>query len=314
MRKLIAVVAFSLAVALTLYAQTPAESAPDDPFTLKVDVDLVLFNVTVQDRKGNLVSGLDIKDFKIYEEGQEQEINFFRPENIPATVGLVIDNSGSMIPKRPEVIEAGLAFAKASNPQDQVFIVNFNEHVSMGLPPSIPFTSDFNQLQRSLRAIGATGRTALYDALIQATHYLEQGRHQRKALVVLSDGGDNASRSSLESALAELQNSDATVYTIGIYDPHAKDKNPGVLKKIAKVGGGESYFPNGGIELARVWERIAGGIRSQYTLGFTSRKAANDVEYRRVVVRATDKDGKPLRVRTREGYRPPAVNADAGPQ
>ena len=291
-------------VAATLGAQDPTQKlAKDDPFTLKVDVDLVLFNVTVQDGKGNLVSGLDQKNFKMYEEGREQEINFFRAEDIPATVGLVIDNSGSMIPKRAEVIEASLAFARASNPQDEVFIVNFNDNVWKGLPPSLPFTSDFNTLQRSLRAISATGRTALYDAIVDAVDHLEKGRHQRKALVVLSDGGDNASNLSLDATLSRMEQSDATVYTIGIYDADDRYKNPDVLKKVAKQGGGEAYFPKSGSELSRVWERIAGGIRSQYTLGFTSKNPSADGTYRRVRVKAAGKDGKALRIRTREGYR-----------
>ena len=295
MKKVIALVAVFL-MAATLIAQEP------DPFTLKVDVDLVLFNVTVQDRRGNIVSGLQPANFRVYEEGTAQDINFFRAEDIPATVGLVIDNSGSMTPKRAEVIEAGLAFARAINPQDEVFVVNFNDNVTFGLPPSMPFTGDFNRLQRTLYGIGAVGRTALYDAVIKALNYAEQGRHQRKALVILSDGGDNASMADLEGMMKAIQESDATVFTIGIYDDRAKDKNPDVLKKIAKQGGGEAYFPKSGLELAQIWERIAGGIRSQYTLGFTSTSPQIDGAYRAVRIRAVDKDGKSLRVRTREGY------------
>src|SRR5580692_7179396 len=176
----------------SVFAQTPPDSRPRD-FKLSVDVDLVIFNVTVTDARGRSVQGLSRDNFRIVEAGQEQSIQFVRPEDIPATVGLVIDNSGSMRRKRSDVIDASLAFAQSSNPQDEIFIVNFNERVSMGLPEGQPFTSDIDQLRAALGNTRAEGKTALYDAVAAALKHLEAGTHQRKALVVLSDGGDNAS-------------------------------------------------------------------------------------------------------------------------
>jgi Ca-activated chloride channel homolog len=138
-----------------------------------------------------------LKDnFRIIEAGQEQTIQFVRPEDIPATVGLVIDNSGSMRRKRSEVIDAAMAFAESSNPQDEIFIVNFNERVFMGLPPGMAFTNDLNQLRTSLENTRTEGKTALYDAVAAGLKHLEMGTQQRKALIVISDGGDNASGAS----------------------------------------------------------------------------------------------------------------------
>jgi Ca-activated chloride channel family protein len=146
------------------------------------------------------------------------------------------------------------------------------------------------------------GRTALYDAVDVALKQVDRGRHQRKALIVLSDGADNASSMQLVAELERIQQSNAMVYTVGIYDPGDRDKNPGVMKKLAKAGGAEAYFPQEPHELREIWSKIADGIRSQYTLGFTPSKTGKE-EYRRVTVVATDKDGKVLRVRTRDGYR-----------
>ena len=277
------------------------------PYTLKVDVDLALFNVTVMDKKDRRVSGLGPENFRIYEEGQLQTINFFRAEDSPATIGLVIDNSGSMSTRREMVIAAASAFAEASNPQDELFLVNFNERVSMGLPESTQFSSTNEEFRNALLSIRTSGRTALYDALSAALKHLNRGRHQRKALVVLSDGGDNASTLRLSAALEEIQQTSAMVYTVGIYDPGDKDKNPGVLRKIAKASGAEAYFPEHPSELPEIWAKIANGIRSQYTLGFTSSRTARRDEYRRVTVVATGRDGKTLRVRTRDGYQVAAV-------
>src|SRR2546426_121305 len=206
-------IGFLLCVGLvqSALAQKPRDSNAHD-FKLSVDVDLVIFNVTVTDAKGRSVKGLSRDDFRIIEAGQEQSIQFVRPEDIPATVGLVIDNSGSMRRRRSDVINAALAFAEASNPQDEIFIVNFNERVSMGLPGALPFTSDMDQLRAALANTRAEGKTALYDGVAAALNHLEAGTHQRKALVVLSDGGDNASGLTENGVRALAGQSNATIY------------------------------------------------------------------------------------------------------
>jgi Ca-activated chloride channel family protein len=297
---------FISAVALmqTAFGQEAPHPIPRN-YQLSVDVDLVVFNVTVTDSKGRSVMGLPKENFRIIETGQEQTIQFVRSEDIPATLGLVIDNSGSMRRKRQEVIDAAMAFAQASNPQDEIFIVNFNERIFMGLPRGQEFTSDLNQLGAALANTRAEGKTALYDGVTAALKHIELGTHQRKALVVISDGGDNASGETEKNVLALAEQSNATIYTIDINDPDDKDHNPKVLQELATLSGGETYRPKNLEELPGIWRKIAGGIRNQYTLGYVSKNRTHDGLFRPVKVQATGKDGKALRVRARKGYMAP---------
>lgn len=271
-------------------------------FTISVDVDVALFNLTVLDNDGRTVTGLTANNFRIYEEGREQQVKIFQPEDSPATVGLVIDNSGSMLNKRADVVTAALAFVGASHPDHEMFIVDFNHWAWLALPESIPFTSDVPQLRTALLTTTAEGTTALYDGLVLALNHLNEGTRQRKALVLLSDGADNASSTKFEEVLRLAEQSSATIYCIGIYDPYEKDRNPGVLKRLAKLTGGEAYFPQHPSDLREIWPRIAGSIRGQYTIGYISDNPARDGSYRKVKITAVDKRGKQLDVRTRPGY------------
>jgi VWFA-related protein len=271
-------------------------------FTLSVDVDLAVFNVTVLDNDGRPVTGLTEKDFHVYEDGREEAIKIFQPEDTPATVGILIDNSGSMNNKRNEVVRAALAFIGASHPQDEIFIVNFNREPWLALSPAHPFTTDRSELRATLSETRAEGTTALYDALKLGIEHLEAGTRQRKALVVLSDGGDNASNAKLDDVLSLAQRSSATIYCIGIYDSFQKDRNPSVLKKIAKASSGESYFPTSLENLRSVWPRIASAIRGQYTIGYISSDSSRDGRYRKVKITAVGRRGKLLDVRARPGY------------
>src|SRR5579871_1176891 len=180
----------------------PAPSRPRNEFTIRVDVDVVVLHATAQDRKKILVSGLDKDNFQVYEDGVLQPIKYSSHEDVPVTVGLVVDNSGSMRPKRREVIAAALAFARSSNPQDQMFVVNFNERVSLGLPSNIAFTDQAFQLQAALSRVAADGETALYDAVALALDHLKKGNRDKKVLIVVSDGGDNASKHKLSEIMA----------------------------------------------------------------------------------------------------------------
>src|SRR5688572_18329194 len=163
--------------------------------------DLVVLHVSVIDRRSGPVPGLARDAFTVYEDGRPQPIAFFDPEDSPATVGLVIDSSLSMMRKREPVIAAGLAFAETTNPRDEIFTVHFNEKVWFGLPPATPFTSDAAALRAALQKSTARGRSAVYDAVAQALAHLERGTAQKKALIVVSDGGDNASRRTLPELL-----------------------------------------------------------------------------------------------------------------
>ena len=277
------------------------QSRDGGQFTIAVDVDLIVFNVTVTDSKGRQVSGLEVGDFRVFEEGRLQDVKLFRAEDTPASVGLIIDNSGSMREKREDVAKAALDFVSASNPEDEMFIVNFNETVYFGLARSTPFTNNVDLLRAAL-STAPVGMTALYDALATGIEHLKTGTRDRKALVVLSDGGDNASHRTLDEVLQIAQRSSATIYTIGIYHDTDQDRNPRVLRKIAQLTGARAYFPESLDDMERVWRDIADGIRSQYTIGYFSSNASRDGAFRKVKIVASGKGGRTLRVNTREGY------------
>ena len=271
-------------------------------FTISVDVDLAVFNITVLGDDGRPVTGLSGDNFRVYEDGREEKIKLFQPEDTPATVGLLIDNSGSMRNKQNDVVAAANAFVEASHPDDEMFIVNFNHLPWFALRPGLAFTSDRAEIRTALNHTRMEGTTALYDAVELALKHLKEGGRQRKALVILSDGGDNASHIKLNDALRMAEQSSATIYCIGIYDPNQKDRNPTVLKRIAKVTGGQSYFPSTLEDLRTVWPRIAGAIRGQYTIGYISSNQAHDGSFRKVKIVAKNKRGKILDVRARPGY------------
>jgi len=285
----------------------PSQSRPDDDYTINVNVNMVVLRATAQDHKGALVSGLSKDDFQVYEDGVLQPIKHFSHEDIPVTVGLVIDNSGSMRPKRSDVIAAALAFARSSNPQDQMFVVNFNEKVSFGLPDNTPFTDQVAQLEVALSKIAANGETALYDAVAAALEHLKQGNRDKKVLIVISDGGDNASKHKLTEIIALIGQPDATFYTIGIFDEQDSDRNPGVLKRLAKDTGGEAFLPESLKDVVPICERIAHDIRSQYTIAYVPTNRNRDGSYRVIKVQASAPGRGHLLVRTRTGYFAPSA-------
>ena len=204
---------FILLIALPIVARpqdsSPSQSPNGDQYTIRENVDFVVLHPTVQDRRGSLVSGLGKDDFHVYEDGVLQQIKYFSHEDIPVTVGLVVDNSGSMGRKRPEVIAAALAFARSSNPEDQMFAITFNEHVSFGLPENTPFTDQADRLETALSRIAADGMTALYDAVAAGIEHLKKGNRDKKVLIVVSDGGDNASILKLAQLMTMAGHSDA---------------------------------------------------------------------------------------------------------
>src|SRR5579863_4482717 len=288
-------------------AQEPAPlPSQSGEYSIKVNVDMVVLRATAQDRKNILVSGLGQDDFQVYEDGVRQPIKYFSHEDIPVTVGLVVDNSGSMKPKRHDVIAAALAFARSSNPHDQMFVVNFNEKVSFGLPGNIAFTDQAAQLQLALSRVAADGETALYDAVAVALEHLKTGDRDKKVLIVISDGGDNASKHRLAEIMALAEKSSAIIYTIGIFDDQDVDRNPGVLKRLAKETGGEAFLPESLTEVAPICERIARDIRNQYTIAYVPTNRKLDGTYRVIKVNASVAGRGRLLVRTRTGYFAPA--------
>jgi Ca-activated chloride channel family protein len=281
----------------------PPHQQDQDPFRIKVE--LVVLHVTVLNDEHQPVTGLDKAAFQIYENGVLQEIESFRHEDLPVTVGLVIDNSGSMRTKRTEVIAAAQAFAQASNPNDQHFLVNFNEYVTFGLPADLPFTSDLTQLAAVLTAITANGKTALNDAVAAALTHLKKGNRDKQVLIVVSDGADNASQYDTARILTLAKKSEAIIYTLGIFEPADPDRNPGALKQFAKATGGEAFFPHSVTDATAICERIARDIRSQYTLTYEPANLTYDGNYRAIQVKAKVPGGAKLAVRARAGYYAP---------
>ncbi|MGD0567757.1 MAG: VWA domain-containing protein [Candidatus Sulfotelmatobacter sp.] len=302
-----------VALSSLTWAQEPPSSrgSPGDEYTIRVHADLVVLRATVQDRKNTPVSGLDKNDFQVYEDGVLQSIKHFSHEDVPVTVGLVIDNSGSMGPKRADVIAASLAFARSSNPQDQMFVVSFNEKVSFGLPEDMAFTDKVPQLEVALSRTAPDGETALYDALGAALEHLKQGSRDKKVLIVISDGGDNASKHKLNEVMALAGQPDVIIYTIGVFDDQDEDRNPGVLKRLAKDTGGEAFFPESLKDVAPICERIAHDIRNQYTIAYAPTNKNRDGSYRGVQVKASAPDHEHLLVRTRTGYFAPSAPSSA---
>jgi len=266
-----------------------------------VNVDLVVLNATVHGRNGGFASDVREQDFEVYEDGVRQSIQLFKHEDVPVTVGLVIDHSGSMYRKIPDVIAAARTFVRSSNQEDQMFVVNFNEKVTLGLPGEMSFSNRSEELERAISRTPAAGQTALYDALAVALDRLQAGSRDKKVLIVISDGGDNASTHSLTDVLKMAGQSSAVVYTIGIFDEQDPDKNPGMLRRLAQATGGEAFFPEQLDEVIPISERIARDIRNQYTIGYIPTSRAQPGVYRAIRVVANGTAGK-LRVRTRSGY------------
>jgi VWFA-related protein len=273
-----------------------------ESFRISVDVALVVLPATVSDRQGGFVSNLGEGDFEVYEDGVPQRIRLFRNEDVPVTVGLVVDHSTTMRPKLAEVTAAARTFVRRSNREDEMFVVNFNENVSLGLPGAIRFTDRANELENAIGNAPAEGETALYDAIAKALEVLRAGSRDRKALIVVSDGGDNASAHSLAQVMKLAGQSNAVIYTIGVFDEEDPDRNPGVLKRLAQATGGQAFLPGQLSEVVAICERIARDIRHQYTIGYVPINLARDGAHRaiRVVARASGRGS--LSVRTRTGY------------
>lgn len=277
-------------------------SQASEPHRISVNVNLVVLNATVRDQKGRPASDLGEQDFEVYEDGARQALRLFLHEDVPVTVGLVIDHSGSMRPKLAEVIAAAQTFVQASSPQDEMFVVNFNETVSMGLPDAIRFTNRPGELARAISNAPVTGQTALYDAALVAHGRLQTGSRDKKVLIVISDGGDNRSKHSLEEVVKMAGQSSALIYTIGIFDEGDPDRNPAVLRRLAGATGGEAFFPGELNEVVPICERIARDIRNQYTLGYVPINTAQPGAFRAIRVIARTAGKTKLVVRTRAGY------------
>jgi Ca-activated chloride channel family protein len=305
------------------FAQIPVATPPPPPppgqqggtppsgGRIKVDVNLVVLHTTVNDDRGKFVDGLTQDNFRVYEDKVEQKLSIFKREDIPVSMGLVIDNSGSMRDKRPRVNEAALTLVQSSNPQDEAFVVNFNDDFYLDLDKD--FSSSIPELKEALERIDSRGSTALYDAIIGSLDHLKKGVKEKKVLLIVTDGEDNTSRNSLEKTLREIQKTSTVIYTIGLLGQENKRSAKNAKKaltEIAQASGGLAFFPENVDDVHAICEQVAHDIRHQYTLAYYPSNGAKDGTYRTVRVDVIPPRGRgKLVARTRNGYYAPTASS-----
>jgi Ca-activated chloride channel family protein len=286
-------------------AQTSQPSQPgavDQPYRFSTSVQMVVLQAPVRTAKGGFVNGLRQGHFQVFENDQPQTIGLFRHRDSAVAVGLIVDNSGSMRRKHAAVLAAAKAFAKNSNAQDQLFVVNFNEQVKLGLPSTQLSSADSRQLERALPATTGSGKTALYDALELGMKHVQELKQDKKALILISDGGDNASTHTAEQVIADATNSEVVIYTIGLFGKYEDETNPAFLKQLADVTGGEAFRPARPGQAANNCKRIAQTIRNVYTIGYTPTNGELDGKFRAIQVKVKSPRRGTLLARTRAGY------------
>jgi VWFA-related protein len=294
-------------------AAAPQQHLPDEngTYVIRKDVDEVLINATVVDDKQHIVTNLDRGAFTVFEDGKPQTITHFHHEDIPVAMGIVIDNSGSMREKRAKVNQAALNLVRSSNPQDEVFVVNFNDEYYLDQD----FTNDLLKLKEALEKIDAKGGTALYEALVASAEHLKRNaRLERKILFLVTDGEDNASRETLEQAVKQLQEENGpSVYAIGILGDEEHPKRARrALEIITQRTGGLTFFPRTLDEVDAISRQVAHDIRSQYTIGYKPTNPRATGGFRQIRVEAKEKGHGKMVVRTKSGYYATAQPAPTG--
>ena len=272
-----------------------------DPLILSVRTDLVTLTVTVVDRRGTPVTGLRQEHFSVYDNGDRQAIQFFTSEDVAATIGLVVDSSGSMRGRREEMAAVASGFAAIRQPLGEFFAIRFNEMVWPQLPPQTAFTDDPNQLRSPLIAAPREGMTALYDAVDRGLEHLQHGTRDRKVLIVVSDGGDNASRQKLDAVLDRARRAEAVIYAVTMFDPDNRDARPQVLKALARETGGRVFVVESTAEITGAFAQMAHEIRSGYTIGFAPPETVEG-GFRSIRVAVDGGPDRRLVARTRAGY------------
>ena len=306
------------ALGLALFAQIPipnAQPAPPGQTTnsgqgqsIKVDVNLVVLHTTVVDDRGRFAEGLKQDNFRVLEDKVEQKLAVFKREDVPVSMGLVIDNSGSMRDKRPRVNEAALTLVQTSNPQDEAFVVNFNDDFYLDLDKD--FTNSVPELKEALERIDSRGSTALYDAIIGSLDHLKKASKDKRVLLIVTDGEDNTSHNSLDKTIREIQKTDTVIYTIGLLSEESKKNSKRAkkaLEQIAQASGGLAFFPENVDDVHNICEQVARDIRNQYTLAYYPSNSKRDGTYRMVQVEVIPPRGRgKLVARTRNGYYAPS--------
>jgi Ca-activated chloride channel homolog len=303
------------------FAQNPPQIPPpygtpqSKSYTLKKNVDMVRLPITIVDKNGNFVPGLTQDNFRVIEDKTPQKISAFTHADIPISVGLIIDNSGSMRSKRARVNAAAMTFVQTSNPQDEMFVVNFNDEYYLDMDED--FSNDPKVLKAALERIDSRGGTALYDALLGSMNHLKKGTREKRVLLVVTDGEDNSSDHNLAYTVQKLEQSNVIVYAIGLFtksDDSWADMRQGkkALLALTEASGGEAFFPNTVDQADSICTRIAQDIRSQYMVGYYPQNETRNGAFRTVKVELTGVHGMgKLTVRTRPGYYAPSETATA---
>lgn len=287
---------------IQLYAQAPDAKVPEESpvFTFRTDTRLVDLHASVIDKQGHLVLNLPESAFKVYENGIQQEIKSFRREDVPVSLGLIIDNSASMHDKREKVASAALALVGASNPEDEVFIMNFNEEASL----EQDYTSNIKELEAALKTINSRGQTAMRDALRMGIEHLRHGgKKEKKILLVVSDGEDNSSVETLDHVIQSAQQNGVIIYGVGLLsddEPREAERAKQALDALTFATGGQGWYPQELSEVDGIAREVAHEIRNQYIIGYTPIDQAMDGKYRKIRV-TVNAPGDPI-VRTRAGY------------
>jgi Ca-activated chloride channel family protein len=279
------------------------QQADGDSYTFRSDVRLVLLDVNVKDRDGKPVPGLAQENFRVFENGRPQRITVFDHADLPVTVGILVDESRSMSSKRADVLTAAQTFIEESNPRDQVFVLNFNDRVTRGLPPGVLFSDKLSELRAALYRGFPEGKTALRDAVIAGLRQLELGQRDKKTLVVISDGGDTTSEHTRAQMLNAVSRSIATVYAIGLFDADEPDQDPGILRQLARITGGEAFFPADSSVMVPLCRKIAKQIRTRYTVGYIPQTLTGGNSPRHIQVSVSSPGHSKFTVQARTSYR-----------
>src|ERR1700694_4457485 len=285
----------------------PGQATSGQDSKIRVDVNLVALHTPVIDDRGRFADGLKQENFRVLEDKVEQKVSVFKREDIPVSMGLVIDNSGSMRDKRSRVNRAAITLVEASNPQDEAFVVNFNDDFYLDLDKD--FTNSVPELKEALERIDSRGSTALYDAIIGSLDPVKKGRKDTKVLLLVPDGEDNTSHNSLEKTVREIQKTDTVIYTIGLLSEESKKnakRAKRALEDIAKASGGLAFFPESVDDVHSICEQVPHDIRNQYTLAYYPTNTKRDGTFRTVQVEIIPPRGRgKLSARTRNGYYAP---------
>jgi len=294
-----ALIAVSIVLAAAVWAQQQ-----EGPAIFRADTGLVVCHTSVIDKTGHLVTTLTKDQFTVLEDGKPQDIKVFRREDVPVSLGLIVDNSGSMRDKRAKVEAANLGLIKESNPDDEIFVVNFNDEAFLDLPHNKNFTNNIKELEEALTRVDSRGGTAMRDAVrMSIDHLKEKAKKDKRALVVVTDGNDNSSVVTLENLVKAAQQSEVLIYAVGILGEEERreaQRAQRALKALSDATGGDAFFPKDVSDVDKVAHQVARDIRNQYTIGYSSNNTSMDGSYRKIEIKV-NVPGNP-KVRTRSGY------------